>query len=74
MAIILDGVLSEKALRAAAGDDVYKRGEIWLDIMFDKTSLPFLIRAAEVSSQLDSIAKVNKLFLLTVTMTPTSST
>lgn len=27
MAIILDGVLSEKALRAAAGDDVYERGE-----------------------------------------------
>ena len=27
MAIILDGVLSEKALRAVAGDDVYERGE-----------------------------------------------
>ena len=27
MAIILDGVLSEKALRAAAGDDLYERGE-----------------------------------------------
>lgn len=27
MAIILDGVLSEKALRATAGDDLYERGE-----------------------------------------------
>ena len=27
MAIILDGVLSEKALRTVAGDDVYERGE-----------------------------------------------
>ena len=27
MAIILDGILSEKALRAAAGDDLYERGE-----------------------------------------------
>ena len=27
MAIILDGVLSEKALRASAGDDLYERGE-----------------------------------------------
>ena len=27
MAIILDGILSEKALRATAGDDLYERGE-----------------------------------------------
>ena len=27
MAIILDGILSEKALRATAGDDIYERGE-----------------------------------------------